>query len=97
MSILLCFLLIFSLAAPSSLALQGALDDVFCNGVVSSDVTKQGELGSFHCCQQGLFLSSEGVHLLSHTFVCIVFNVQSAELSTEAFLFKCLFASLCLC
>ena len=60
---------VFSLAALSSLALQGALQGGFCNGVVSSDVTKPGELASFHCCQQGLLLSSEGGHLLSHIFI----------------------------
>ena len=69
----------FSLAAPSSLALQGALQDGFCNGVVSSDVVKPGELASFHCCQQGLLLSSKGVHLLSHIFICLVFSMRNEE------------------
>ena len=59
----------------SSLALQGALQDGVCNGVVSSDVAKPGEFASFHCCQQGLLLSSKGVHLLSHVFVCLVFSI----------------------
>ena len=75
-----------------SLALQGALQDGFCNGVVLSDVAKPGELASFYCCQQGLLLSSKGVHLLSHMF--LVFNVRNAEESPEAFRFKCLYASL---
>ena len=33
-----CCLARFSLAAPSSLAFQGPLQDGFCNGVVSSDL-----------------------------------------------------------
>ena len=38
---------VFSLAVTSSLAFQGALQDGFCYGVVSSDVAKPGELASF--------------------------------------------------
>ena len=78
----------FSPAAPSSLALQGTLQDGFCNGVVSSDVAKPGELAACYCCQQGLLLSNKGVYL-SHIFVCLVFNVRNAEESPEAFRFKC--------
>ena len=110
--------LVFSLAAPSSLALQGAfscppgclllpsrvpslvlqgdLHGGFCNGVVSSDVAKPGELASFYCCQQGLWLSCQGVYLLSHIFVCLVFGLRNTEESPEAFRCKCLYASLCL-
>ena len=54
-----------------SFSLKGALQDSFCNGVMFSDVAKPGELASFHCCQQGLLLSSKGVHL-SHIFICLV-------------------------
>ena len=80
----------------SSLALQGALQDGLYNGVVSSNVAKPGELALFHCCQQGLVLSSKGVHLfLSHIFICLVFNIQNTEESSEAFRFKCLYSSLC--
>ena len=86
----------FFLAVPSSLALQGALQDVFCKGV-SSDVAKPGERASFHCCQQGFLLSSKGVHLLSHMFICLVFRIQNVEESSEAFRFKYLYASLCFC
>ena len=70
----------------SSLALQGvfscpprALQDVFCNGVVSSDVAKPGELASFCCCQRRLLLSSNGVHVLSHIFVCPVVGIRNTE------------------
>ena len=52
---------------------------------------------SFHFCQQGLLLSSEGVHLLSHIFICLVFGLRNTEESPETFNFKCLYASLCLC
>ena len=45
------YLAVFSLAAPSFLALQGALRCDFCNGVVPSDVANPGELSSSHCCQ----------------------------------------------
>ena len=83
----------FSLAAPSSVALQDALQDGFCNGAVSSDVAKPGELASFYCCQQGFLFSSKGVHLLSHILVCFVFNVRNAEVFPEEFCFKCLYAS----
>ena len=69
-SIVVCCLASFSLAAR--LAIQGVLQDGFCNGVVSSDVAKPGELTSFHCCQQGLLLSSKEVHLLYHIFVCFM-------------------------
>ena len=62
----------FFYGGPSSLALQGALQGGFCNGVVSSDVAKPGELTSLHCCQHGLLLSSNGIHLLSHIFVCFM-------------------------
>ena len=88
---------VVSPAAPSSLALQGVLQDVFCNGVVSSDVAKPGELTSFHCCQQGLLLSGKRVHLLSHIFLCLVFSLRNTEESRGAFGFKCLYPSLCLC
>ena len=81
----------------SSIALQGALQDGFCNGVVSSDVAKPGELASFHLCQQGLLLSSSGVHSLSHMFIYLVFSIRNAGKSFEAFRFKCLYASLCFC
>ena len=74
----------------SSLALHGVLQDVFCNGVVSSDVAKPGELTSFHCCQQGLLLSGKRVHLLSHIFLCLVFSLRNTEESRGAFGFKCL-------
>ena len=86
-----------NLAATSSLALQGALQDGFCNGVGSSDVAKLGELASFHCCQQGFMLSGKGVYLLSHIFICLVFSIRNAEESPEAFCFKCLYMPLCLC
>ena len=69
----------------------------FCNSVVSSDVAKPGELASFYCCQQGFLLSSEGVYLLAHIFVCLVFNVRNAEKSPEAFRFKCFYGYFCLC
>ena len=59
-------------------------------------MAKRGELASFHCCQQGLLLSSKGIHLLSHIFICLVFSIQNAEESPEAFHFKCLSTSLCL-
>ena len=88
---------LFYLAALSSLALQGALQDGFCNGVVTIDVAKPGQLASFYCSQQGLMLSVKGVHLLSHISICLVFNVRNVEESTEAFCFKCLYESLCLC
>ena len=97
MSILVCYLASFSLVAPSSVSLQGVLHGGFCNGIVSSDVAKPGEFASFHCCQQGLLLSSEGVYLLSHIFVCLVFGLRNTEESPEAFHFKCLYTSLCLC
>ena len=70
---------------------------VFCNGVVSSDVAKLGEFASFYCCQQGLLLSSTGVHLLSHIFVCFVFIIRNAEEFPEAYRFKCLYVYICLC
>ena len=97
MSIPLCYLASFSLAAPSSLVLQGAFQDVFCNGVVSSDVAKPAELTLLYYRQQGLLLSSNAVYLLSHIFVCLVFNVRNVEASREAFRFKCLYSSLCFC
>ena len=75
---------LFSLAVESSLT------------VPSRGFCKPGELASFYCCQQGLFLSSKGVYLLSHIFVCLVFNVRNAGESPEAFRFKCLYASLCI-
>ena len=78
-------------------ALQSALQDGFCNGDVLSDVAKPGELALFYCCQQGFLLSSKVVYLLSHIFICLVFSIQNAEESPEAFRFKCLYASLCLC
>ena len=70
---------------PRSPTLQGALQDGFCNGVVSSDVAKPGELALCYYCQQGLLLSLKGVYLLSHVFVCLVFKVRNAEESPEAF------------
>ena len=97
MTILVGYLASFSLAAPSSPALQGALQDVVCNGVVSSDVAKPAELTSFHCCRQRLLLSSKGVSLLSHIFVCFMFSLRNAEESPEASRFKSLYVSLCLC
>ena len=87
MSIVVCYLAVFSLVESSSLAYQGVLQDGFCNGVVLSDVAKPGECLSFHCCQQGLLLSGKGIHLFSH-------NIQE---SPEEFCFKCLYMSLCLC
>ena len=64
----------FSLVAPSSLALCGVpcrmvFSMVLCR--VSGDVVKPGELVSFYCCQQGLLLSSKGGYVLSHIFVCL--------------------------
>ena len=55
-----------------------------------------GEVASFQCCQQGLWLSSKGGHLLSHIFSRLVFGLRTAEESPEAFLFKCFYASLSL-
>ena len=82
----------FFSCGPSSLAIQGALQDGFCNGVVSSDVAKPGEVTSFHCCQQGLLLSSKGVYLLCHIFVYFMLkNMKCGGV------FKYLYASLCIC
>ena len=80
---------------PSKVALLDGLCNA--NGVVSGDVAKPGKLASFYCCQQGFLLSSGGVYLLSHIFVCLVFSIRIVEESPEAFRFKCLYASLCLC
>ena len=57
----------------------------FCNGVVTSDVAKPGELASLHCCQQRLLHSSNGVYYLFHIFICLVFGIRKAE-SPKAFL-----------
>ena len=51
---------------------------------MSSDVTKPGELASFHCYQQGLLLSNKGVHLLSHIFICVACCMRNAEESPGA-------------
>ena len=94
MSTLVCCLAsFFSGGYRSYLALQGSLQDGFCNGAVSSGVAKPGELASFHCCQQGFLLSSKakGVYLLPHIFVCLVFRIRNAKEFPEAFHFKCLY------
>ena len=81
MSIPLCCLASLFLWRPRRLLPSRVPRSVFfCNGVVSSDVAKPGELASFDCCQQGLLLSSKGVYLLSHIFVCLVFNVRNRSL-----------------
>ena len=83
---------------PSVVSRHPALHDVFCNGIVSSNVVKLGEIASFQCGHQGqgLLLSSKEVHFLPHIFVCLVFSIYTDE-SRGTFGFKCLYASLCLC
>ena len=73
------------------------MQDGFCNGVVSSDVTKPREFASFYCCRQGLLLSSkESTCCLTYSFVlCSVCEMRNAGESSEAFRFKCLYASIC--
>ena len=70
----------------SSLALQGdvscpqgALQDVFCNGVESNDVTKTRELVSFSCRQRGFCFPEMGsTRCLTHSFVlCSVYEIRS--------------------
>ena len=65
---------VFFSGGPVDSCHPGCLAGCFCIGVVSNGVAKPGELASFHCCQQGLLLSSKGVHLLSHILVCLMFS-----------------------
>ena len=76
---------------PSKVPCRMIFEMVLCR------VIWPGELSSFHCCQQGLLLSSEGIHLLSHIFICFVFSIRNTEETAEAFHFKCLYAFLCIC
>ena len=69
--------------------LQDALQDGFCNGVVSSVVSLlPTRVLAF---QQGSLL------VVSHIRLSCVRSILNAEESPEAFRFKCLNASLCLC
>ena len=89
----------FSLAALSSLALQGALQDVFYNDVVSSDVAKPGELASLYLTralafEQGSLFIVSHIRLFTYSFVRSVyifvcsFSIRNAEEYPEAFRFK---------
>ena len=51
----------------------------FCNGVVSSNVAKPGELASFHCCQQGLLFS---ICCLTRLYASLCFCCQSPALAS---------------
>ena len=75
-SIVIYCLASFSLVALLSLALQGALQDNFYNGVVSSGVAKPGELASFHCCQQSLLK-----HFVSNACMRLSVSAVSVQLS----------------
>ena len=54
-----------------------------------SDAAKPGELASFHYCQKGILLSSNGVHLLSRIYSFILCSVYE--------MWRSLYACLCFC
>ena len=60
-------------ARMSSLALQGALQDGFCNGVVLSDVAKPGELCFTDANKGSCFPTRESTCCLTYSLFCRVF------------------------
>ena len=79
---------VFSLAAPSSIVLQGALHDRFCNGVVS--------YGGSLLPRRTLAFQQGGPPVVSYVHLFYV-QCTKAEEFPESRRFKCLYASLCLC
>ena len=61
---------VFPLPALYSLAIQGALLDVFLNGIVLGDVANPGELAPFHRSQHdSCFPARKSDCCLTHSFV----------------------------